>query len=186
MVVQQLLQLQPKWPIHLWCCAERLGWSDMEHLQRSLPLPQVHRDEDALHLTQYMMCASVFLKSLVHSQHLTFILLQMEICRTQYTVCASVFIINIRACVADGLMYHQTCTITQAKTTLGVCVKLWLLPLLSTAILLVESFGFVLWPFLRHDKHYYSSSNWLKSWPTWNRFFKQMGVQHRWWTASSG
>ena len=57
------------------------------------------------------MCASVFIKNLVHTQHLTYIhtsidedVVDMYVRRTQYTLCASVFIINIRACVADGLM----------------------------------------------------------------------------------
>ena len=64
MMVLQLLPLQPKWTVHLWCCGEKLGWSDMEHFQRRFPLPQVHRDEDAFHLTQYTMCASVVINDM--------------------------------------------------------------------------------------------------------------------------
>ena len=63
-MVQQLLPLQPKWTIHLWCCGERLAWSVVVYFQKSFPLPQVHRDEDALHLTQHTMCASVLINDM--------------------------------------------------------------------------------------------------------------------------
>ena len=59
MVVQALLELQPKWTVHLWSCGKIFRWSGMVHLQRNLPLPQVHRDDDTLHLTQYTKLASV-------------------------------------------------------------------------------------------------------------------------------
>ena len=68
------------------------------------------------------MCVSVLSKNPVHTQHLTYIytsidedVLAMYARRTQYTVCASVFIINILACVADGLTYNQTCVITKVN-----------------------------------------------------------------------
>ena len=64
MVVQELSTLQPKWSLHLWLYAEKLGWCGMAHFQRGFPIPQVHRDEDAFHLTQHKMCTSVFINDM--------------------------------------------------------------------------------------------------------------------------